>query len=97
MNFLASWASIKDFHFAVGIPCLSIKAFDQSLSDSILAAFFWGPKTLIPSANKASAIPFARGSSGPTATRDICLSLQIVTISLKKSTIYLGMYNRVCK
>lgn len=76
MKFLASLALLKDFHLAVGTLYLSINDLDHSLSDSILAAFFTGPKTFMSCAINSSAIPFAKGSSGPTATSDTWFSLQ---------------------
>lgn len=84
MKFLASSELLNEFHFAVGISYLSMKALAQSLLDSIWAAFFWGPKVLMPSATNTSAIPLAKGSSGPTATKDTSLSLQNFTISWRK-------------
>lgn len=76
MNVLASSADVNDFQRAVGIPYLSMKAFDQLLSLSMRAPLRFGPKTLIPSDCKASAMPLAKGSSGPTTTRFISFSLQ---------------------
>lgn len=76
MNFLASPALLNDFHLAVGTLYLSINDLAHSLSDSILAAFFTGPKTFMPWAVSASAIPFAKGSSGPITTSETWLSLQ---------------------
>lgn len=81
MKSFAIFESVKDFHLAVGIPCLSIKAFAQSLLDSICAAFFCGPNVFIPARVRASAKPLARGSSGPTTTKEIPLSLQKLIIS----------------
>lgn len=84
MNCFASVEVLKDFHFAVGIPCLSINALAQSLFDSIWAAIFWGPNTLMLAAFKLSAIPFANGSSGPTITNETLFSLQNLVTSCEE-------------
>lgn len=76
MNVLASSADVNDFQRAVGMPYLSMKAFAQLLSLSMRAPLRLGPKTLMPSDSRASAMPLARGSSGPTTTRLTWLSLQ---------------------
>lgn len=71
MNSLASDASLKDFHLAVGIWCLSKNAFAQLLSDSNLAASLQGPNTLMLDFSRKSEMPLAKGSSGPTITTAI--------------------------
>ena len=53
---------------AVGIPCRRINSFAQILDDSNLAAARVGPKTQTPRAARSSAIPAAKGASGPTTT-----------------------------
>lgn len=59
-NFLASLEFVKARHFAVGIPCRSIKDFAQSLSASIFAPAFPGPKHGMPTPESSSAMPFAK-------------------------------------
>lgn len=75
INDLASSADVKAPHLAVGMSCLSIKLLAQCLSDSIRAAALPGPKQSTPCARNTSAIPPARGSSGPTTTRLTLFSL----------------------
>lgn len=75
INDFASSADVKAPHLAVGIACLSIKVLAHSLSDSIRAACLPGPKQFTPLARKTSAIPLAKGSSGPTTTRSTLYSL----------------------
>jgi hypothetical protein len=69
INALASSADVKAPHLAVGMSCLAIKLLAQCLSDSIRAAALPGPKQSTPWARNTSAIPSARGCSGPTTTR----------------------------
>lgn len=75
INDFASSIDVKAPHLAVGIACLSIKILAHSLSDSIRAACLFGPKQFTPLAHKTSAIPLAKGSSGPTTTRSTLFSL----------------------
>lgn len=75
MYSLADAASVNDLYRAVGMLCRSMKSFDQLLSDSILAPALEGPKQSIPIVDKTSAMPPARGSSGPTMTSDTSLSV----------------------
>lgn len=89
MKFLAAEASVKDFQRAVGMLWRSMKALAQSLLDSITAAFFSGPKTWIPFLDKTSAMPLARGSSGPTTTRSMVLLLHHFATAFKLRSLFL--------
>lgn len=75
INDFASSTDVKAPHLAVGIACLSINILAHCLSASIRAACLPGPKQFTPLACKTSAIPLAKGSSGPTTTRSTLFSL----------------------
>ena len=73
-SFMYSYAFSKSSKIrkaAVGTFYLPISSLANILLDSILAAPYDGPNTLIPAPSRSSAIPTARGASGPTTTRSI--------------------------
>lgn len=61
-----------------------MKVFDQSLLASISAPAFVGPKHLMPSGVRASTMPLASGSSGPTTTNSISFSLHHFAIACER-------------
>jgi len=71
---------------AVGMPCLTIKAFAKALELSICAAPADGPKQAIPHSVSRSTRPAARGASGPITTRSagmFCAREQSPSISCR--------------
>ena len=69
---------------AVGISYFFIRSLENALEPSMIAAFFLGPNTLIPTCSNASTQPATNGSSGPTITKSIAFSFAKVT-NLSKS------------
>ena len=67
-------------YFAVGILFFLQIDFIKAFEPSSLAAYLFGPNTLILCLVKKSTIPLTKGSSGPTITKSILLDLIIFNI-----------------
>mmetsp|Transcript_7498 Transcript_7498/g.18081 ORF Transcript_7498/g.18081 Transcript_7498/m.18081 type:complete len:220 (-) Transcript_7498:175-834(-) len=75
----------KIAYSAVGISHLRMKSFENAFDSSRITAALLGPKTMTPSATKASVIPSTSGCSGPTTTSETFFSRQNARSSAKRS------------
>ena len=77
--FIASSGLVKFSYAAVGIPYFFIRSLENAFEPSIMAAFAFGPKALMPASLNASTAPATSGSSGATTTRSISFSFANAT------------------
>ena len=77
--------SLISLYFAVGILFRSIKSFAKDFEPSSIAHFLSAPMAEIPTFFNSSTIPLIKGSSGPTTTKSIPISLDIRANSIKFS------------